>query len=35
MDSNEWVAALVAAASKMQNIPHQKFHGWLLAFLAG
>jgi len=35
MDSTVWVATMAAAAPKLQSIPHQKFHGWLLAFLAG
>ena len=34
MDSTVWVATMAAAASKLQSIPHQWFHGWLLAFLA-
>ncbi len=33
-DSTVWVATMAAAASKLPSIPHQMFHGWLLAFPA-
>ncbi len=34
MDSTVWGATMAAAASKLQSIPHQRFHGWPSAFLA-